>query len=65
MPSWPIVIPPQPRPSGPRLTYCSQQDSELGWQMIDVDRVAPTDPRERALCRALLVHALALIDAEQ
>lgn len=30
-----------------------------------VDTTAPIDPRERAICRALLLHALALLDASE
>ncbi|KOU20939.1 hypothetical protein ADK52_25455 [Streptomyces sp. WM6372] len=30
-----------------------------------VDRTVPEDPRERAICRALLQHALALLDASE
>jgi hypothetical protein len=30
--------------------------------MVSVDRHAPTDPRDRAICRALLMYALTLLD---
>ncbi|MFI8448213.1 hypothetical protein [Streptomyces erythrochromogenes] len=33
------------------------------WTAIDV--MAVTDPRERAICRALLQHALTLLDASE
>jgi hypothetical protein len=45
---------------GPAIVYCH---SDRG-SVTAVDRQAPTDPRERAICRSLLVLALALIDAE-
>lgn len=32
---------------------------------VPVDTVATLDPRERAICRALLHHALALLDASE
>lgn len=51
---------------GPRLTYRTDVTSDGTWSLIDVDRAAPADPRDRAICRALLTHALRLLDeAEQ
>ncbi|MFI1957025.1 hypothetical protein ACH46L_03790 [Streptomyces althioticus] len=48
--------------AGPTLLYV--HDRQIGDSTF-VDQQAPTDPRERALCRALLVHALALLDATE
>ncbi|EMF31107.1 hypothetical protein H114_00722 [Streptomyces gancidicus BKS 13-15] len=48
--------------AGPTLLYV--HDREFGSATF-VDQQAPTDPRERALCRALLLHALALLDATE
>lgn len=42
----------------PRLVYAHSD----GQSLTQVDYVAPEDARERAICRALLVHALALLD---
>ncbi|WP_411102483.1 hypothetical protein [Streptomyces sp. cmx-4-9] len=36
-----------------------------GNQITPVDSVAPEGPRERAICRALLLHALAILDATE
>ena len=47
---------------GPALFYCSTQD-ESGLQSVcRVDLTAVPTDRERALCRALLHHALKLLD---
>lgn len=43
---------------GPALIYASS----TGDAITLVDHAVVTDPRERAICRALLVHALALLD---
>lgn len=43
---------------GPALVYCHSDRGSL----TAIDHMAPSDARERAICRALLVHALALID---
>ncbi|MFJ2567914.1 hypothetical protein ACIO02_34110 [Streptomyces sp. NPDC087568] len=47
---------------GPRLTFTAGTDPTGSALLIDVDRHAPTNPRDRALCRALLTHALHLLD---
>lgn len=44
---------------GPSLVYASSDARSA----TPVDQQAVSDPRERAICRALLVHALALLDA--
>lgn len=49
------------RDSGPTLCYLST----YGDSFTKVDEQPPTDPRERAICRALLQHALALLDASE
>ncbi|AWT42595.1 MULTISPECIES: hypothetical protein [Streptomyces] len=54
----------EPVPAGPALTYIGTPDDSGVWLTTRVDRVAPADPRERAICRALLVHALRLLDEE-
>ncbi|MFJ8583663.1 hypothetical protein ACIRD2_03245 [Streptomyces sp. NPDC093595] len=46
---------------GPALVYCHTDRGSV----TAVDRQAPSDPRERAVCRALLIHALALLDASE
>ncbi|MCX4571597.1 hypothetical protein OOK48_35340 [Streptomyces viridodiastaticus] len=47
---------------GPALFYLSTQD-ESGLQSVHrVDLTAVQEDRERALCRALLQHAMALMD---
>ncbi|MET9055259.1 hypothetical protein ABZW50_29340 [Streptomyces bacillaris] len=43
---------------GPCVIYASS----TGDAITLVDQMVVSDPRERAICRALLVHALALID---
>ncbi|MFF9624244.1 hypothetical protein [Streptomyces griseosporeus] len=50
------------REHGPRLTFATDARSDGTWLLIDVDRNAPGDPRDRAICRALLTHALRLLD---
>ncbi|MER6602527.1 hypothetical protein [Streptomyces parvus] len=45
---------------GPCLLYASSR----GDTITPVDHAVVTDPRERAICRALLVHALALLDGD-
>jgi hypothetical protein len=42
----------------PRLVYAHSD----GQSTTNVDRIPVDDPRERALCRALLTHALQLLD---
>lgn len=46
---------------GPTLLYVHTEHGSSTF----VDKTAPTDPRERALCRALLVHALTVLDAAE
>ena len=55
----------EPIRTGPALTYTSSLNTDDTQTVTDIDRVPPTDPRERAICRALLIHALALIDASE
>ncbi|SCD42804.1 hypothetical protein GA0115253_1004512 [Streptomyces sp. Termitarium-T10T-6] len=43
---------------GPCVVYASS----TGDAITLVDHMTVSDPRERAICRALLVHALALLD---
>ncbi|MCL8016900.1 hypothetical protein [Streptomyces sp. AS02] len=51
--------------TGPAIHYTSSPDN-LGMQTVQrIDLDAPGDPRERAICRALLHHALALLDASE
>lgn len=45
---------------GPCIVYASS----TGDAITLADQMVVSDPRERAICRALLVHALALLDAE-
>lgn len=47
---------------GPALYYASTEASDGTATVTRVDRQPPEDPRERALCRGLLQHALALLD---
>ncbi|GAA0500760.1 hypothetical protein [Streptomyces olivaceiscleroticus] len=56
----PIFTAENPAADGPSLHY-HHSDRQC---VTTIDRGAVTDPRERAICRALLVHALALLDAE-
>jgi hypothetical protein len=46
---------------GPHIVYRSTRDNDLRTHAL-IDREALTDPRERAICRALLLHALALLE---
>jgi len=50
---------------GPQLIYTSYDPKDCTVTLVPVDRVAVEDPRERALCRALLLHALTLLDASE
>jgi hypothetical protein len=43
---------------GPTLLYVHTDEGSSTF----VDKQPPADPRERAICRALLLHALALLD---
>jgi hypothetical protein len=51
--------------TGPALFYISTAGPNGIQQVQRADLEPPTDPRERALSRALLLHALALLDASQ
>lgn len=58
--------PPSPAPPmiGPTLVY-SGTLHQGSHRALRVDLDSPEDPRERALCRALLHHALTLLDASE
>ncbi|MDT0377298.1 hypothetical protein RM572_00720 [Streptomyces sp. DSM 42041] len=57
----PATLTVHPRPEeAPALLYVH---SDAG-AVTRVDQAAPPVAREHTLCRALLVHALALLDAE-
>ncbi|MGW3196279.1 hypothetical protein ACWDBD_17170 [Streptomyces sp. NPDC001118] len=49
-------------PTGPALTYTTSQDTDGVQRTVPIDRETLTDPRERALCKALLWHALKLVE---
>lgn len=51
-----------PAGRGPILVFTSPNGQGLGVNTTFVDREAVQDPRERAICRALLLHALSLLD---
>jgi len=51
-----------PAQNGPGLYYASAQQLSGTATVTAIDRQAVEDPRERALCRALLLHALAELD---
>lgn len=53
--------------SGPALFYVSSpgQNGTQSVQRVDWSSLEGSDPRERAICRALLRHALALLDATE
>ncbi|MDX3637795.1 hypothetical protein PV728_48005 [Streptomyces europaeiscabiei] len=50
---------------GPHLVYRSARDLNGTRMHSLIDIAAPEDPRERAICRALLLHALALLEASE
>lgn len=51
---------------GPAIFYVSTSGGPIGTQSVQrLDLEAVHDPRERAVCRALLYHALALLDATE
>ena len=53
-------------PPGPTLAYITSRDGDPEIHRVQlVDREAPEDPRERAICRALLLHALRLLEASE
>lgn len=51
-----------PAQRGPGLYYASSEQPDGTSTVTRIDKQPPEDPRERALCRALLMHALALLD---
>lgn len=50
--------------TGPGLTYTSAASAGT-WTTTPVDHQAVSTPRDRAICRALLKHALSLLDAAE
>ncbi|MFF0143565.1 hypothetical protein ACFYRN_45180 [Streptomyces sp. NPDC005227] len=46
---------------GPHLVYRTARSNDVRTHVL-VDREALDDPRERAICRALLLHALSLLE---
>lgn len=55
-----VTIPGQRTPA---LYYAGCEQGDGTSTVTRVDLTAVEDPRERALCRALLTHALRLLDA--
>lgn len=51
--------------TGPALHYTSSIGNHGSQTVQRIDLDSPGDPRERAICRALLHHALALLDATE
>ncbi len=51
--------------NGPALIYISCTTPHATQQVHRADFDGPSDPRERALLRALLLHALAVLDASE
>ncbi|MFD7999957.1 hypothetical protein [Streptomyces mirabilis] len=51
-----------PTHRGPALFYASTERGDGTSTVTQVDVMVLEEPRERALCRALLVHALAELD---
>lgn len=54
-----------PAAGGPKLLFVSSGARGQHTTVTHIDTTAVEDPRERALCRALLQHALALLDASE
>jgi hypothetical protein len=54
-----------PAITGPALIYTTSVDNKGAQAVQRIDLDSPGDPRERAICRALLHHALALLDASE
>lgn len=54
-----------PITTGPALQYTSSLHDNGTQSVQRIDLEPPNDPRERAICRALLHHALALLDASE
>ncbi|MEV0112807.1 hypothetical protein AB0H77_06060 [Streptomyces sp. NPDC050844] len=50
---------------GPHLVYRSAVDSDGTRLHALIDQEPISNPRERAICRALLQHALLLLDASE
>lgn len=50
---------------GPAVFYVSTSGPNAAQSVQRLDLEAVSDPRERAVCRALLHHALALLDASE
>jgi hypothetical protein len=51
--------------NGPALFYVTTQNQNGTQSVQRIDLDCPAEPRERAVCRALLAHALALLDASE
>ena len=51
--------------NGPALFYVSSLNSDDLQRVHRADLETPTDPRERAIFRAILQHALAILDASE
>jgi hypothetical protein len=49
----------------PALFFHGSEQLDGTHTVHPIDRLAPEDPRERAICRALLQHAIALLDATE
>jgi hypothetical protein len=47
----------------PALVFISRDGSQVSVELVD--QAAPVDPRARAICRALLLHALTLLDTAE
>ncbi|MEH0402914.1 hypothetical protein ACFY7V_03745 [[Kitasatospora] papulosa] len=61
----PLILPPSP-PPGPRLEYVSSPGLDGSYvTTYAVDRMPLDDPRERTICRGLLLHALDLLDKQE
>lgn len=54
-----VTIPAQ---RGPALYYTGSEQGDGTSTVTRIDLQPPDDPRERALCRALLTHALRLLN---
>jgi hypothetical protein len=57
-----ITIPAQ---RGPALYYVGSERGDGTSTVTAIDKQPVEDPRERALCRALLTHALAELDRSE
>jgi hypothetical protein len=54
-----------PLPNGPYLAYGVADAPDGTHEVRMIDREALDNPRERAICRALLLHAIALLDESE